>query len=212
MMRHTSDHLTDFGCICGVLAPLMIIRWLKKHLKRLYNHNNIYLQSIALLLSDPIADNESEYLSPSTANAYIEITESSIWKSAMISSIEIIQSLSGLQPLAHVVRAIFSLYHRNCYTWKLLNGVQLFSNVPHYGKLMQKSLFGGELVYGRRHLHDGVLYTLENDRTLRHINSIFAHSHAIIPTKYRLLLIRLLAPVYPESFNCIVVEICLQEV
>lgn len=66
---------------------------------------------------------------------------------------------------------------------------------------MYRSVFAGDVVYGRRHRHDVVDSKLNNVCCLGIIEDVFAHYFHGITANFRLLLIHVLEQVDPDSSN-----------
>lgn len=71
---------------------------------------------------------------------------------------------------------------------------------------MYTTLYSAEMVYGRRRLHDDVLYYDGREKTECLIDILFIHMGRKLPSKYRLVLIHKLDLFYPQIGNRAVVD------
>lgn len=84
--------------------------------------------------------------------------------------------------------------------------MKICSHVPYYKELKHKSLYGGDLLYGRRNRHGGMLFYHENVEQVGLVHSVFALYRKRLTAKYRLFLIRFRYLIDPINRNRAVVE------
>lgn len=91
-------------------------------------------------------------------------------------------------------------------TWGILKSGLSYDDVPHYSRLLYKTLFAGYFVYGKRDRHDSVLFKYGAHTKLGQIQAVFGHYNSSFRAKCRLVLIRLMYQIDPDIGNTAVVH------
>lgn len=191
---------------------------LHKQFKSLYSSTNKHIDQLApQLLSTSVqfprpstSDDDADTLSSNcyqhspSDDDHVPVTTSS-WSQSYDTAVSVVSGISGKQHPSSIVTAITRLQCDNVKTCRRHKRLDLCTVRTSHENLNNSSLFAGPSINAKGRRHDAVCFLYNNCTTYCVIEGIFAHYDRSITANHRILLIRLLVKVDPDSTNALVV-------